>query len=51
MEKFNFKFSEEEIKRKWQVFGGPKEIVKTIEAQKIVFEKEKLRFKDRMEHD
>lgn len=31
MEGFNYKFQEEELKKKWQVFGGPKEILKTIE--------------------
>lgn len=51
MEKFNFKFSEDELKKKWQVFGGPKEVLKTIDDQKIILEKEKHRFKDRMEHE
>lgn len=51
MEGYNFKFTEEELKKKWQVFGGPKEIIKTIEDQKAILEKEKHRFKDRMEHE
>ncbi|KAL4464296.1 hypothetical protein ABPG72_011341 [Tetrahymena utriculariae] len=51
MENYNFKFTEDELKKKWLVFGGPKEIVKTIEDQKAILEKEKHRFKDRMEHE
>jgi dynein heavy chain len=31
MEKYNYKFTEEEIKKKWLVFGGPKDILKTME--------------------
>lgn len=30
MEKYNYKFSDEELKKKWLVFGGPREIMKTI---------------------
>lgn len=51
MDKYNFKFSEEEIKRKWLVFGGPKDVLNTIEKQKAIFSKEKNRFKDKMDHD
>lgn len=31
MEKYNYKFTEEELKKKWQVFGGPKETLKLID--------------------
>ena len=31
MEKYGYKFSEEELKKKWLVYGGPKEVFKTID--------------------
>lgn len=51
MEKYNYKFTEEELRKKWLVFGGPREVFKVIEDQKVILEKEKHRFKDRMDHD
>ena len=51
MEKYNYKFTEEELRKKWLVFGGPRDVFKVIEDQKISLEKEKHRFKDRMDHD
>ena len=34
MDEFNYCFQEEDIRRKWQVFGGPKDVIKLIEDQK-----------------
>lgn len=31
MEKYNYKFTEEELKKKWLVFGGPREVLKSID--------------------
>ena len=30
LEEFNFKFAEEDITRKWRVFGGPKDVINMI---------------------
>jgi len=41
-------FPEEDIKRKWNAFKGPKDIIEMIEMQKTVMDKEKSKFEHRM---
>ena len=51
LDEFMYKFTEEDVKKKWSVFGGPKDIVEIMDTQKGVLEKEKLKFRDRMENE
>lgn len=49
MDSFNYKFQDDDFKNKWVVFGGPKRIIDIIEEQRSKLEKEKIRFKEKME--
>lgn len=44
MEPFKFKFSPEDIHKKWLVFSGPKEVVELIDQRNVVLEKDKITF-------
>ena len=49
MEQFKYKFSEEDIRRRWLVYGGPNEVLKLIDTQKNQLENEKIKFLEKME--
>jgi dynein heavy chain len=48
MEEFQYQFPEEDIKKKWNAFKGPKDICELIDAQKALMDKEKSKFENRM---
>lgn len=49
IQEFKYVFTDEENKRKWNVFGGPKDILRTIDEQKVILEKEKIKFNDKLD--
>mmetsp|Transcript_23914 Transcript_23914/g.20888 ORF Transcript_23914/g.20888 Transcript_23914/m.20888 type:complete len:103 (+) Transcript_23914:895-1203(+) len=48
MDQFQYKFTEEDLNRKWQVFGGPKDVNDLIENRKSNLVRERDRFYDTM---
>jgi dynein heavy chain, axonemal len=44
LEEFNYRFSSEDMNRRWTIFGGPKETMELVEQRKNVLEKEKVKF-------
>lgn len=48
MEEFQYKFSVDDINRKWQVYSYPSDIYELIEARKVLLKKEKTRFYELM---
>lgn len=48
LEGFNYKFSKEDMDRKWTVFGSPKDTMELIAKRSKELEKEKLKFFDDM---
>lgn len=51
MDNFGYKFQDEDFKNKWVVYGGAKRIIDIIDEQKSKLEKEKIRFKEKMESE
>jgi dynein heavy chain len=51
MEEFNYKYSEDDLRRKWDVMGGPKSIIKFIQEQKSSLERDKGRFREKMDSE
>ena len=43
LEEFNFQFTNTEQNQKWDLFGAPQKLVKVIEAQSVILDKEKDR--------
>ena len=48
LETFNYKFSKEDMKKKWDIFGSPREVNATVELRKAQIEKLKAKFMDEM---
>ena len=48
MEPFNYKFSPDELHKKWLVFAGPKEVMDLIESRKMILDKDKVNFLEQM---
>lgn len=44
MEPFNYKFTPEELHKKWLAFAGPKEVLDLIESRKLILDKDKVTF-------
>jgi len=48
LEPFKVKFNPEDIQRRWQVFGGPKEIMELVDARNNALDKDKVQFLEKM---
>ena len=48
LETTNFKFTKEDMNKKWNIFAGPKEIMKIVKERKGGIEKEKVKFLEEM---
>ena len=48
LEEFHYKFSIEDLNRKWQVYAFPSEIAELIETRKLSLKKERARFYEQM---
>lgn len=48
LEEFQYRFPTDDLNRRWQVFGGPKDILEMIESRKAVLDKEKEKFQYNM---
>jgi len=48
-EEFQKKFTEEDIKKKWKVYGGPRKVLELVDSVKEKLESEKLKFRGIME--
>lgn len=46
LEGFNYRFSKEDLDRKWNVFGGTRDIINLIEKRNKELEKDKDKFLD-----
>lgn len=44
LEGFNFRFSKDDMDKRWQIFGGPAEIDELIEKRVKELEKDKIKF-------
>lgn len=44
LEPFKVRFQPEDIQRRWQVYGGPKEILELVDVRSQALEKEKSIF-------
>lgn len=51
LEGFNYRFSKEDLNRRWNIFGSPREILTMVEARKSQLDKLKARFADLMKDD
>lgn len=49
LDDFNFQFTTSEQNAKWELFGAPQRLVKVIEAQSLILDKEKDRMTKQME--
>jgi len=48
LEEFNYKFSIEDLNKKWLIYGGPKDTLELIEQTKILLEKNVNQFNEEM---
>ena len=48
LEDFNFRFSKDDMNRKWQVFGNTKEVMDLMDLRKNALEKDKVKFLESM---
>ena len=48
LEDFQFRVSSDDLSKKWQVFGGPKEILDLVDTRKAVLDKERDKFQHSM---
>jgi len=51
LEEFNFKFSKDDMNRRWQVFGNTKEVTELMDVRKNALEKDKVKFLDNMRNN
>lgn len=51
LEEFNFKFSKEDMNKRWQVFGNTKEVTELMDVRKNALEKDKVKFLDNMRNN
>jgi dynein heavy chain len=51
LEEFNWRFTTDEMNRRWQVFGGPKEITQAIDERIKKLEKDSKSFLDKMKEE
>ena len=51
LEEFNFKFSKEDMNRRWQVFGNAKEVIELMDVRKNALEKDKVKFLESMRNN
>lgn len=45
---FQYRFSKDDMDRKWVIFGGSKEILELIEGRKKELEKDSVKFSEKM---
>lgn len=48
LEEFNYRFSKEDMDRKWNTFGAPKDTAELIEKREKELEKEQVKFEEEM---
>ena len=48
LESFNFKFTKDEMNKKWFIIGGPKETYTLMEQRKKTLDKDQVKFLDNM---
>jgi dynein heavy chain len=48
LESFNYKFSKDEMNKKWLIVGGPKEVTQLMEQRKKTLDKDQVKFLDQM---
>lgn len=46
LESFNYRFSKEEMNKKWLIVGGPKETTNLMEQRKKTLDKDQVKFLD-----
>lgn len=51
LEEFNYKFSKEEMNKRWQVFGNTKEVTELMDVRKNALEKDKVKFLESMRNN
>lgn len=51
LEGFNYRFSKDDLDRRWHIFGGVKDILELIEKRTKEVEKDKERFQDLMKEE
>jgi len=50
LESFNYRFSKEEMNKKWLIVGGPKETTNLMEQRKKTLDKDQVKFLDQMKN-
>jgi len=48
LEDFNWRFSNDEMNRKWNVFAGPRDVMKLVDERTSALDKLKAKFQDEM---
>jgi dynein heavy chain, axonemal len=48
LEDFNYRFSKEDMDKRWMIFGSPKDTMALVEKRKKELEKDELKFEDTM---
>jgi len=48
LEEFDYKFSKEDMNKRWLIFGGPKEVLEIMQGRKKTLEKDQSKFSDEM---
>jgi dynein heavy chain len=51
LEGFNYRFTKDELERRWNIFGSPKEIYNLVEKRERELDKKKAGFLDSMKQD
>jgi len=51
LENFNFRFSKDDMDKRWTIFGGPAEINTLIEKRLKELEKDKVKFQEAMKEE
>ena len=48
LDEFQYRFAADDLNKKWQIFGGPKDTMELVETRKVSLEKEKTKFHESM---
>jgi dynein heavy chain len=48
LEEFDYKFSKEDMNKRWVIFGGPRDALEMMNARKKTLEKDQTKFMDEM---
>jgi len=48
LEEFDYKFSAEDMNKRWVIFGGPRDVLELMNTRKKTLEKDQTKFMDDM---